>query len=109
MRSDFFSFKTRIKKTCPCMAINVRVQYNDGFLAGIIHVRSTCPLLTNSGCGKREAHINWSMVTCQGSTRYWNYLEDYWPCAGRLSAVNVIGTQLRDPINSALTQWRMAV
>ena len=22
-------------------------------------------LLTNSGCGKREAHINWSMVTCK--------------------------------------------
>ena len=37
-------------------------------------VLSTCPLHTNSGCtnngcGKREAHINWSMVTCQGSTR----------------------------------------
>ena len=44
-----------------------------------------------------------------GSTRYWNYLEDYWPCAGGLSAVNVIGTQLRDPINSGLTRWRMAV
>ena len=44
-----------------------------------------------------------------GGTRYWNYLEDYWPCAGGLSAVNVIGTQLRDPIKSALTQWRMAV
>ena len=44
-----------------------------------------------------------------GSTRYWNYLEDYWPCAGGLSAVNVIGTQFRDPINSGLTRWRMAV
>ena len=22
----------------------------------------------DSGCGKREAHINWSMVTYQGST-----------------------------------------
>ena len=31
-----------------------------------------------------------------GSTRYWNYLEDCWRCAGRLSAVNAIGTQLRD-------------
>ena len=30
-----------------------------------------------------------------GITRYWNYLEDYWPCAGGLSAVNVIGRQLR--------------
>ena len=37
-----------------------------------------------------------------------NYLEEYWPCAGGLSAVNVIGTQLRDPINSALILWRMA-
>ena len=26
---------------------------------------STCPLRTNSDCGKREAHINWSMVTCK--------------------------------------------
>ena len=39
------------------------------------------------------------MVTCQGSTRYWNYLEVYWPCAGGLSTVNAIGTHLRDPIN----------
>ena len=23
-----------------------------------------------SGCGKREVHINWSMVTCEGSTRF---------------------------------------
>ena len=62
---------------------------------------STCPLHTtiNSGCGKREAHINWSMVTCKGSTRYSNYLEDYWPGAGGLSAVNAIGTQLRESIN----------
>ena len=38
-----------------------------------------------------------------GSTRYWNYLEDYyWSYAGGLSAVNAIGTQLRDPINSGL-------
>ena len=28
---------------------------------------------------------------------------------GGLSAVNVIGTQLRDPINSRLTRWHMAV
>ena len=38
-----------------------------------------------------------------------NYLEVYWPCAGGLSAVNAIGTQLRDPINSGLTRWRMAI
>ena len=116
------------------------------------------------GCGKREAQINnWSVVVvaCKGSTRYSNYLENYWPCAGRLLAVvvvvvvshiqrigcqpekttlhgcqsrswsaeqgkenkrkslaaypppppptvNAIGTQLRDPINSGLTRWRMA-
>ena len=24
-----------------------------------------CPLHTNSGCGKREAHINWSIMTCK--------------------------------------------
>ena len=30
----------------------------------IIHclILSTCPLHTDSGYGKREAHINWSMV-----------------------------------------------
>ena len=28
-----------------------------------------------------------------------NYLELYWPCAGGLSAVSAIGTQLRAPIN----------
>ena len=39
-----------------------------------------------------------------GSTRYWKYLEDFWPCAGGLSAVNAIGTQLRDLIDSGLTQ-----
>ena len=33
----------------------------------------------------------------KGSTRYWSYLEDNWPCAGGLWAVNAIGTQLRDP------------
>ena len=60
---------------------------------------STCPLHTNSGgcrksgCRKREAHIIWSMVTCKGSTRYSNYLEDYWTCAGGFLAVNTIGTQ----------------
>ena len=67
------------------------------------------PLHTNSGCGKREAHINWSMVTCKMAAIVRNYLEDYWPCVGGLSAANAICTQLRDPINSGLTRWRMAV
>ena len=56
---------------------------------------------------EREAHINWSMATCQGSTR--SQLVVYWPCASGLSAVNANGMQLRDPINSGLTRWRMAV
>ena len=43
------------------------------------------------------------------STRYSNYPEDYWPCAGGLSAVDAIGMQLRGTITSGLTQWRMAV
>ena len=48
------------------------------------------------------------MVTCQGSTRS-ELLEVYWPYAGGLSAVNAIGTELRDPINSGMAQWRIAV
>ena len=31
----------------------------------IYAIVSTCPLHTISGCGKREARINWSMVTCK--------------------------------------------
>ena len=48
--------------------------------------------------GKRDGDAKAALV--------WNYLEDYWPCAGGLSTVNVIGTQLRDPRNSGLTQRR---
>ena len=56
---------------------------------------------------EREAYINWPMVTAK-TTLVRNYLEVYWPCAGGLSVVNAIGTQLRDPINSGLTRWRLA-
>ena len=34
-----------------------------------------------------------------------SYLEDYWPCASGLSAVNAIGMHLCDPINSGLCRW----
>ena len=54
-------------------------------------------------------NIHWSMMTCKGSIHYWNYLEDYWPCADGLAAVNAVGTQLRGPINSALARRRMTV
>ena len=67
-------------------------------------------LHTNSRWGKREARKNGSMmIGCKGSTRYSNYLEDYWPCAGGLSVGNAIGTQMRGAINSGLTQWRLTV
>ena len=46
--------------------------------------------------------------TLKGSTRSSNYLEDYWPCTGGLPAVNAIGTQLCDLIDSGLTRWRLA-
>ena len=61
------------------------------------------------GVGKERRTLIGPWLSANGSTHYWNYLEEYGPCAGGLSAVNAIGTQLRDPINSALTQWRMAV
>ena len=32
--------------------------------------------------------MNWSVLNCQRSTHYLNYLEIYWPCAGGLSALN---------------------
>ena len=39
-----------------------------------------------------------------GSIRYWNYLEAYWPCAGGLPAVNAIDSKLCGQINSGLAQ-----
>ena len=71
-------------------------------------VLSTCPLHTNSGCGK-ERRIIFGPWRPAKAALVWHYLEVYWPCAGGLSAANAIGTQLRDPINSGLTRWRMAV
>ena len=54
--------------------------------------------------GKKDLHINRSTMTFKGSTRYWNYLETC-TCAGGLSSVDAIGTQLSDPINSGLTRY----
>ena len=69
---------------------------------------SRCPLHTNSGCGK-ERRILIDPWWPAKATPIWKYFEVYWPCAGGLLAVNVIGTQLRDPINSGLMRWRMEV
>ena len=49
---------------------------------------------TNGGTSNMPTHTNSGpMVMQTGSTRYRNYVEDYWSCAGGLSAVNTIGTQ----------------
>ena len=77
-------------------------------------VLSTCynhfiPIIVIVGVGKeRRILINgpWRPVK---PALVRNYLEVYWPRAGGLSAVNAIGTHLRDPIYSGLTRWRMAV
>ena len=65
----------------------------------------TCPLQIDSECGSREGHKKLSMVKLEKATLV-NYLEDYWPCAGGLSAGNAIGTRLHDPINSGLPRGR---
>ena len=76
----------------------------------IILLLSTCPLHTNSGCGKREAHINWTMVTCKIAAPFTGTtLRTTGPVPADPWAGSAIGTQLRDPINSGLTRWRMAV
>ena len=71
-------------------------------------VLSTCPLHTNSGCGKERRILIGPWGPAKAALVR-NYLEVYWPCVGGLSAVNAIGTQLRDPINSGLARWRTAV
>ena len=70
----------------------------------------TCHYIPTMGVGKEMHTLIELCETCKDSTRrYWNYLGDYWPCTGGLSAVNAIGTQLRDPIYSVLSRWRMVV
>ena len=59
---------------------------------------------------RKERHINWSLIIPEKAAPVIRTtLRTTGPCAGRLSAVNVIGTQLRYPINSGLTQWRLTV
>ena len=53
--------------------------------------------------------MKWSTGLSAWAAPVTGYLEGYWPCTGRLSAVNAIGTQLRDLINSGLTRWRLTV
>ena len=91
----------------------IRTKRPTGTLVGIIEkvyppVLSPYSHHTNSGC-RKERRI---LIGLRGPAKaelVRNYLEVYWPCAGGLSAVNAIKTQLHDPINSGLTRWRMAV
>ena len=101
-----------------CTAINCEVQPSEGMDADISFQyrgegisssnRQSVHINQSRRVWEREAHINWSMVTCLGSTR----LE--LPCLRALLALlcrrglsasvnNAIGTQLRDPINSVGT------
>ena len=62
----------------------------------------------SSGCRKREAHNNWSMVIPEKAAPVTQTTSRLLPCADGLWAVSV-GAQLRDPINTGLTRWRSAV
>ena len=101
--SKWFRYQTIIIQDTKKNAISRRALISD-FSHTKTHippVLSTCPLHTNSGCGKEGRILIgpwWSAKAAPAR----NYLEV-------LSAVNAIGTQLRDPINSGLTRWRMAV
>ena len=60
-----FNRALKIRITAPTVqerVPNVEQSYSPRYLHRLL---STCLLHTNSGCGKREAHINWSMVTCK--------------------------------------------
>ena len=64
-------------------------------------VLSTCynnfiPIIV--GVGKRGAYELLVHGDLAKAALVRNYLEVYWPSAGGLSAVNAIGTRLRDPI-----------
>ena len=58
---------------------------------------TTC---VGSRCGSRLRAVPWAIVAA-----HW----DYRPCAGGLSAVNTLDTQIRGPISSGLTKWRLTV
>ena len=71
----------------------------------------TCPLHANSWRGKREAHINWSVVKSEKAARVTRTtLRTTGPVpADSRQTENAIGTQMRDLINLGLTLRRMAV
>ena len=102
--SVFFGILTGDAKTK-----NIFVQrFPETSLAKPCFLYNTCSLHANGRCGKGEAHKKVVHGDAKAAP-VWNYLEVYWPCAGGLSAVSAIGTQLRDPLNSGLTRWRLTV
>ena len=74
--------------------------------AGIL---PACHFIPIAGLGKERRILIGPWGSAKAALVVRNYLEVHWPCTGGLSAVNAIGTQLRDPINAGLTRWRMAV
>ena len=83
------------------------------FTAPVSHIQhttvlSTCPLHIIGGC-RKERRILIGPWRPAKAALVRNYLEVYWPCAGGLPAMNAVGTQLRDPMKSGLTRWRIAV
>ena len=57
------------------------------------------------GVGKRVgAYLLFRDDLSSKAAPVWNNLEAYRTCAGGLSAVNAIGTQLRGPINSGMAR-----
>ena len=80
------------------------------YASDIVSIAHTCsPYQHYSGCRKY-------LHTELGPSDFLNrqhlllsYRVDHWLCAGGLLAANAIGAQLRDPIDSGLTRWRLTV
>ena len=61
-------------------------------------ILSTCPFYTNGGCGKREEHINWSMVTCKAANSPRNLVSEF-ECGRAFPAGVEPGSSSRDETN----------
>ena len=78
-------------------------------LLSLLHM--TCSLYTKKPCGKREAKKRSSVIPEKAAPVTGTTLRTPGrPCAGGLSTVDAISTQLLcDLINSGLTRWRLTV
>ena len=59
--------------------------------------------------GKREAHKNWSVLMPEKAAPVTRTTLSTTGSVSSNLAVNAIGKQLRDPINSGLIRWRLTV